>query len=113
MDTCGKWNEVVKAVLAVACISDGFETNERNLIETLTEADVFFKETVGTHRWWNDELRVVKIGDNYIGYLWANSTGDTSLSDLGWEFNLSSAKFYEPKEVVQVIFVPKEIGNGK
>lgn len=109
MNTCGKWKDEVKAILVVACISDGFDPeDERNLLETLTEADVVFSETTKSHRWWNDELRVAKIGENYIGYSWANSTGDTSLNDLGWEFDLDSATFYEPKEVIKVIFVPVE-----
>lgn len=112
MDTYGKWKEEVKEVIVAACIADGFEPTEGNLIETLTEADEFYRETVGSHRWWNDELRVVKIGDSFIGYLWANSTGDTGLGDLGWEFDLSSVIFYESKEIVKVVFVPKEIKNG-
>lgn len=106
MDTYGKWNEEVKATLSVACISDGYEPNDQNLIETLTEAKLVYKETVGEHRWWNDELRVVKIGDSYFGFMWANSTGDTGLSDLGWEFDFGSVDFYESKEVIQIVFVP-------
>lgn len=106
MDTYGKWNEEVKKVLVEECVAAGYEPTDPNLIETLTEGKVVYKETTGSHRWWNDELQVIQIGDKFIGFDWANSTGDAGLSDLGWKFCLDTVQFYAPVEVTVTKYLP-------
>lgn len=62
--------------------------------------DVYEEET-GSRRWWIDTFKVVKLGDLLIGFDYAKTTGDDSLSDIGWEFDESTiceVEQYEHKE---------------
>ena len=105
MEYSGKFSEEIEKFLTEDCIAEGFEPTIPNLIEVLTEAPQVYSEPAGTHRWWNDVLNVVKIGDKFLGYIWAENTGDNSIFDAGFEFDLSSVKFYEPKEVTVTKYV--------
>lgn len=101
----GKFSEEVEKLLSDECTSEGFEPTTKNLIELLTEIKEVYSESTGEHRWWNEILNVVKVGDRFLGYVWAENTGDNSIFDAGWEFDLSSVKFYEPKEVTVTKYV--------
>lgn len=82
----------------------GWATDEACIIETLTEAKVIWSKKTSQHRWWNDIFRVVKINGMLIGYDYAEATGDNSLRDLGWEFNMESICEVKPKEIKTIIY---------
>jgi hypothetical protein len=102
----GKWNEEVKAVLAAEQEKDGFGTSDSDLLELLREADAVHTEPAGSQRWWDNILKVVKIGDHFIGFMDGRSPGDHSLCDLGWAFDCSKVHFCEPYEVTITKYRP-------
>ena len=110
MEYDGKFSENIEDFLTKDCVEAGFEPTIPNLIEGLTEAKQVYSELVGEHRWWNDVLQVVRIGDKFVGYVWAENTGDNGIFDAGFVFDLSSVKFYEPKEVTITKYV--EVSNA-
>lgn len=83
-------NDNLKEYLIKYNESKGWGTTERDLIETVTEGDVIHKEIVSNHRWYDDEERIVKIGDKFIRYYNFHITGDKSPSDMGLEIDIDS-----------------------
>lgn len=73
---------------------------ERDLFETLNESKRVHEQRRAVHRWWNSVYRVCEIEGNLIGFTWAESTGDSDLSDLGWEPHLEDIHFCEKHEEV-------------
>lgn len=58
------------------------------LEEVLVECfEVEDKQFLSSHRWWNTYRKVIKIEDTYIGYIVAESTGDSGAKELGYEFD--------------------------
>lgn len=78
--------------------SQGWATTDADLMETLTESRIVYRENQGSRRWWDDWFYVAKIGDKYIGYDWAKANRDESIFDLGWEFDWNSVCEVEPQE---------------
>jgi hypothetical protein len=87
--------DVVFKHLIISFLSD------EDLVYRLYNTEALYSEQAGGHRWWDDVFNVAKVGDRFIGYEWAHSTGDKSLDDLGWEFDLSTVCFCEPYEVTE------------
>jgi GGDEF domain-containing protein len=86
----------------------GYGTTDRELYEVLTESKEVYREESGSHRWWNDYFIVVSLDGQLIGFIGADATGDTSLSDLGWEFNPNSVTEVEAKEKVITVYEVKK-----
>ena len=78
---------------------NGYNTDLNSIFDTLTEANTVYKESKGNRRWWKDVFNVVEIQGRFIGYDWAESTGDESPTELGWSPNANSIYFCEPVEV--------------
>lgn len=53
-------------------------------------------------RHWEDCTAIEKMGDKWISYSWATTTGDESPSDKGWEFE-PDFDFVEPYDEVVVV----------
>jgi len=64
-----------------------------------------------SRRHWTDLTMVVKINNRYFQFEWANADGDTSIEDLGWEFDKSSVKevVRETKQITKTIVTYKSI----
>lgn len=86
------------------------DDSDEMILALLEDSDIIYEEEVDARRWWNDMFYVVKIDGKYIGFDGAETTGDNSPSDVGWEFDMESIceveKRVEIKEVVT--FVPKK-----
>jgi len=78
----------------------------KNLTEFFDEVggEYIFKEELGDSRWWSNLFCVQKFGERWIGYVWAETTGDDSAYEKGWTFNEDSVCFVEPIEVVTKSF---------
>jgi hypothetical protein len=85
----------------------GYGTTDSDLLETLREEEIVFKDHLFGSRWWETWLYVAKVGDKFIGYEWAKANRDESVFDLGWEFDWESVEEYEPKEITKTIYVKK------
>ena len=78
--------------------------NWRDFVEILTDLNPIYSKNIGEHRWYDDMLHVVEIDGKFIGYHWYHITGDMGWDDMGLTLNLDSVKFYEPKEIVTIIY---------
>lgn len=71
--------------------------------DVLLEADIVWEGNQDKHRWYNSFNCVVKIGDNYFMFDYADNTGDMGLDEIGWEFDLTSVCEVEPIEKTIVV----------
>lgn len=99
-------SEELKEFLIEYNKSYGYSIDDNCLLESLVDL-VIYKERKTEHRWWNDYLYIAKIDEKYIGFLWAETTGDDSIYDIGWEFHWDTLAEYEPKEIIKTIYVKK------
>lgn len=83
---------------------NGWGTTTRDIFETLNESKRVFNGDRDDHRWWTTVSRVCEIEGKFIGYEYAECTGDDSLSDMGWEPDESSICFCEPYKVTQTLY---------
>ena len=75
--------------------------SDKDIAYLLYNTEALYSETKYSHRWWDDIFNVIKVEDRLIGYEWSHATGDTSVSDLGWEFDLCTVCFCEAYEVTE------------
>lgn len=54
-------------------------------------------EVTAPHRWWNDTFVATEIGGKMIGFCGAETTGDHSPRDVGWEFDAGSICYAEAR----------------
>lgn len=86
----------------------GWGTDDERIIETILEADILYKEVFNERRHWNDTFNVCKIGGLLIGYNWAETTGDMSAEEKGWEFEPESICEVVVKKVTEIIYIAKK-----
>ena len=98
----------LKQIVADYCVTKGWEPNDLNMQEVLLYNDAVFTEHRDSHRWWNDEFRVVKVGDTLIGCMGATTTGDRSPEEVGWSFEWDSLCEVEAKEVTTTVYIAKK-----
>ena len=96
----------VREILTKYCESEGFEANEGNLIELLTEADVVHESDFDKHRWYIEKTSVAKIDDSFIAYTDYVITGDSCMSDMDLEYDLDTARVVKRKEreIIEVYY---------
>ena len=70
--------------------SKGYGVEDNDIIETITDANVIYSGESDDFRWWTEVFRVCEIDGMLIGYWWAETTGDESAREKGWEFDPSS-----------------------
>lgn len=91
-------NEKIKSHLLAYCESNNWDADEENIIECLKEAKTIYSEIGPSHRWYDEKFCVVEINGMLIGYDWFHVTGDTSISDMGLEFDINSVCEVEKKQ---------------
>jgi len=79
----------------------GIWENDDELLELLRDYKVIYKEEISQHRWWNTFWYVIKIKDTYIGYVYAETTGDMGASEAGYDF--------DPDSICEMKPIPKTI----
>lgn len=85
---------------------DQFKRPDDAYYELLTSRPILYEQTDGTHRWWIDILKVTNIGGRLIGFYDAQTTGDNSPHEAGWEFEASSICEVEAYEVTKTHYRP-------
>ena len=80
-------------------------TDKETMEEVLTEGGKELSvQDRDPHRHW-DEITVIKqYGDKIIGYGYADGSGDSHPTEVGWEFDCDSVKEYFPHEVLTTIY---------
>ena len=101
-----KTPEELKETVREYCRSRGWQDDDLNVKEVLLYGDTVYTRIDGPHRWWNDVFRVVDVSGTLIGCWGAETTGDNSPYDVGWEFDWKSLCEVERREVVTVIYEP-------
>jgi hypothetical protein len=79
--------------------------SDQEAIDEIRESDIIYRSLIIDRRWWNEYLTVVKIGDKYISFIEASTTGDKSPSEVGFDFDPTTICEVVPKEVAIVKFV--------
>jgi hypothetical protein len=76
----------------------GMEFNDkRELREFLCwECDVIYEEVFDESRWWDNVFKVAEVDGKLVGFDDANSTGDNTAYENGFEFDANSICFVEP-----------------
>ena len=75
--------------------------DEDVLLEELTEGNLVEETLIAEQDWWNIYRYVIKVGERYIGYFDAKTTGDDSVRDMGYEIDLD--------EICEMIPIQKTI----
>ena len=90
---------------------DGFDKWENNdeLLEILRSYDVLNKKMISEHRWWNEYRYTITVGNKYIGYVYAETTGDENAWEKGYEFDPDSICEMEPITETVTSYVKKEV----
>ena len=103
-------NKRILGLLEDYCIEKGFEKweNDNELLEVLRNFDVIHKELCDSHRWWNEYQYVIRIKDTYIGYCNAETTGDMSASEVGYDFEPDSICEMEPIQKTITTYIVKK-----
>jgi hypothetical protein len=94
----------LKEFVKVYCRSRGWMDDDLNVEEVLLYGDTVYTRVDGEHRWWNDVFRVIDIDGTLIGCYGAQTTGDNSPRDVGWQFDWNSLCEVERREVVTMVY---------
>jgi len=63
---------------------------DENIIEVIRDGKHVWTGDYDSHRWWNECFTVVDVDGLLIGFGDAETTGDDSPYDKGWEFDPDS-----------------------
>ena len=86
----------------------GYGTEDKDIIEAITEQDIIYEEVICNRRHWNDTFRVCRVDGLLIGYEFADTTGDMGTYDVGWEFDPDSICEVIAEEITKTTYKPKE-----
>jgi len=88
---------------------DGYDKwkNDDELLEVLRNNKMLFEEKISEHRWWNEHRYIIKVGDVYIGYIYAETTGDMSPREAGYEFDPDSICEMKPIQKTITVYIKK------
>ena len=93
-------NDIIKKHVGEYLRVQDMNDSEDSIIEWIRYSDEIYSEIVDTKRWWKVVFRVVEIDGMFIGFDDAETTGDNSPSDVGFEFNPES--IVEVEKVVEI-----------
>ena len=83
-------NERIRAHLVQYCKKKNFSTDDATLMETIREGKRIDRKEIGVHRWWTEYRYTVEVDGILIGYIDAESSGDMSPSEMGYEVDPNS-----------------------
>lgn len=96
-------NEKIKAHVIKYNKNKGYGTTDRDIVETIMESEIWRGEH-DSHRWWSTFFGVAKVDGMLIGFEGAETTGDESAEDKGWEFDEGSICEVEVVEVTTIVY---------
>lgn len=85
----------------------GIWENDDELLELLRNYEVLHEERISEYRWWNTYRYVIKVGDTYIGYIHAETTGDMGASEAGYDFEPNSICEMKPIQKTITTYVQR------
>lgn len=103
-------NEKIKQHLIEYCKAEGWDLPEEpqklkaEILEILQETGKeVFREKKEKHRWWNEVFVVKWINGMLIGYMDAETTGDSTPMEIGWEFDERTICEVEVKTETKIV----------
>jgi len=79
------------------------DLDDHEILEILRCNDEVHREHEESCRWWEEWSYVVKVGDKYFRYGYAEANRDESVSELGYDWDVNSVEEVTPfKKVVEV-----------
>lgn len=84
-------------------------TEADDIYERLNEFEAILVDDEDRHRWWITMRKVIQVGDSFISYGDAQTTGDSSPREVGWEFDPESMEVVYPITRTVVDYVSKKI----
>ena len=101
-------NEKIKMHLIKYCEEKGWtHDDDKDLIETLLEANEIWSGNDEEHRHWIEYDAVVEINGMFIQFGNAKGAGDQGPIDAGWEFDPNTICEVEEKKKTVTTYVPK------
>ena len=103
-------NNKVEKILEGYCKGKGYEKwkDDDELFEILRECcEEVQEKVVSKHRWWNIVEYIVKAGDTFLSYVYADNTGEMSPSEAGYEFDPDTIQEMEPIQKTVTTYVKK------
>jgi len=94
-------NEKIKEYVSAYLKKGGTNPSDEAIIEEIRDC-VIWSGDFSSRRHWKDCLSVAKVGDMLIGFNDAQTTGDDSPYDKGWEFEPESICEVIPYEVTEI-----------
>lgn len=85
------------------------DSSDEEITEAIRDQPTVWTGDEQYHRWWNDVFCVTKIDGMFIGYWGAETTGDNSPRDCGWEFDPETICEVRPTEVTTIVY--EEVGG--
>jgi uncharacterized protein YuzE len=97
-------NEKIKAHVIAYAEKQGYGTDNDTLYEIIREGKQVYSEIGSSHRWYDEMFIVTEVDGMLIGFDWFHVTGDTSISDMGLDFEPDSICEVEAKEVTKIVY---------
>lgn len=79
------------------------EPSDGDLLDFLNDGNLKKDDKHSGSRWWNNMERIVEIEGRYFRYHWAETTGDMSIWDSGWEFDWNTLVEVEPYQETIIV----------
>lgn len=95
-------NDKIRKHLEEYCAENKWGVDDDTLIEILENSEIY-SEKVDDRRWWTDCFCVADVNGMLIGFSGAETTGDDSPRDKGWEFDMSSVCEVEKKTETKTV----------
>ena len=89
-------DEKVRQFLVTHNKTNGYGTDDNDLIETVKEAKEVFRGNADERRHWTEYTFVVEIDNKFLLYFDARSSGDMSARERGYDFDPAKIQFAEP-----------------
>jgi len=108
----GKLNENIEEVLKQLCESENLEPTNKNIVfSILLEGNVIEDCNHTYYRHFVDFERIVRYDAYYFLFSYAESTGDESIFDVGFSFDLNSVQIVEPATETKIVTTWKPVLN--
>lgn len=99
-------NDVIKQHLIKVAEANKWGTGDKELFEILLESKPIHKEIVGSHRWYDDQFKVVEVDGLLIGFYDFYMTGDNNADDMGLEHDYDSVCLVEKTQKIIDVYTP-------
>lgn len=103
-------DENVRQHVEEYCKKQGWSIDIPTIIETIVEAERVYREELYQYPYWYEYLYVVQLDDMLIGYIDAESTGEFSPREMGYEINKASIREMRAVEKTTTVYEPFDGG---